>query len=311
MEWSERIGRRIRLRDLHILLAVAQCKSMAKAAEHLAISKPAISKVVADLEHALGVRLLERDRHGAEPTIYGAALLKRSVAAFDELRESVNDIAFLADPTAGQVRIGSTPLLSSSFVSGVVDRLSQRYPRMGFALEVTDADALDGELSERNVDLLVAQILGRVTDETFSVEPLYDDSSVVVVGAQSPWARRRKITLHDLADESWVLPPPKRAFGPVYVTAFRAAGLDYPRATVFTISPEARISLVATGRFLSIVPNSILRLPRPRAEIKILPVKLSAARVPFGIITLKNRTLSPAAQLFIEHARLLAKPLRP
>jgi DNA-binding transcriptional LysR family regulator len=76
MEWSGRIGRRIRLRDLHILLAVVQCKSMAKAAEHLAISKPVISKAIADLEHVLGVRVLERDRHGAEPTAYGTALLK-------------------------------------------------------------------------------------------------------------------------------------------------------------------------------------------------------------------------------------------
>src|SRR5712672_4069613 len=111
MEWSERIGRRIRLRDLHILLAVVQCKSLAKAAEQLAISRPVISRAIADLEHVLGVRLLERDRHGAEPTVYGAALLKRGSAVFDELREGVKDIEFLTDPAAGEVRIGGNPLL--------------------------------------------------------------------------------------------------------------------------------------------------------------------------------------------------------
>src|SRR5262245_20370443 len=91
--------------------------------------------------------------------------------------------------------------------------------------------------------------------------------------------------------------------------AFRAKGLHYPRTTVFTISPEARISLVATGRLLSIVPTSILRFPSRRPEIKVLPIKLSIARVPFGIVTLRDRTLSPVAQLFIEHAREVAKPL--
>src|ERR1700716_1612525 len=126
MDWSERIGRRIRLRDLHILLAVVQCKSMAKAAEHLAISKPVVSKVIADLEHVLGVRLLERDRHGAEPTIYGSALLKRGVTVFDELRDGVKDIESLLDPTTGEVRIGCTLLLALSFVSAVIDRLSRR-----------------------------------------------------------------------------------------------------------------------------------------------------------------------------------------
>ena len=80
---------------------------MAKAAEHLAISKPVVSKVIADLEHVVGVRLLERDRHGAAPTIYGTALLKRGITVFDELREGVEDIKFLSDPEAGDLRIGS------------------------------------------------------------------------------------------------------------------------------------------------------------------------------------------------------------
>ena len=124
MDWSERIGRRIKLRDLHILLAVEQCGSMARAAEYLAISKPVISKAIGDLEHVLGVRVLERDRHGAELTTYGAALLKRGITVFDELRESVKDIEFLTNPTAGRVRIGCNPILATGFVSAVVDRLS-------------------------------------------------------------------------------------------------------------------------------------------------------------------------------------------
>jgi DNA-binding transcriptional LysR family regulator len=143
----------------------------------------------------------------------------------------------------------------------------------------------------------------------FDFEVLYDDSSAVVTGGQNPWVRRRSIALADLVNESWALPPQQRAFGSVYVEAFRANGLDYPRATVFTIFPEARIGLVATGRLLSIVPTSMLRFPRRRPEIKVLPVKLSIARVPFGIATLRNRTLSPVAKLFIEHAREVAKPL--
>ena len=154
MDWSDRIGRRIRLRDLHILLAVVQYKSMAKAAEHLAISKPVISKAIADLEHMLGVRVLERDRHGAEPTTYGAALLKRGITVFDELREGVKDIEFLVDPTAGDVRIGCNPIVATGFVSAVVDRLSRRWPRIVFHVVARPGEMLLPELSERNVQLL-------------------------------------------------------------------------------------------------------------------------------------------------------------
>jgi DNA-binding transcriptional LysR family regulator len=85
--------------------------------------------------------------------------------------------------------------------------------------------------------------------------------------------------------------------------AFRASGLDYPRTAVFTTSPEVRISLVATGRFLTIVPMSVLRFSK-RPEIKVLPIELQDARVPVGIVTLKNRSLSPA-----QHAREVAKAL--
>jgi DNA-binding transcriptional LysR family regulator len=309
MEWSERIGRRIKLRDLHVLLAVVQCKSMAKAAQHLAISKPVVSKVIADLEHVLGVRLLERDRHGAEPTVYGAALLKRGTIVFDELREGVKDIEFLTNPEAGEVRIGSNPFLAASFVSAVVDRLSRRYPRIVFHLVVATPEALLTELSARNVDLLVTRRMGLIADGELSFDFLFEDPFVVAAGAQSPWVRRRRIELAELANEPWVLPPQASAFGSVVMEAFRVSGLNYPRTTVVTLSPEVRIRLLATGRFLAIFPASALKLPTSRPEIKILPVGLPTAPFPIDVITLKTRTLSPVAQLFIDCAREVAKPL--
>src|SRR5262250_3155669 len=107
MQLSDRIGRRMKLHDLHVLMAVAQAGSMSRAAQLLNTTQPAISKSIADLEHAIGVRLLDRGRHGAEPTQYGRALLDGGLAAFDELRLAVKNIEFIANPTAGVVRIGA------------------------------------------------------------------------------------------------------------------------------------------------------------------------------------------------------------
>jgi DNA-binding transcriptional LysR family regulator len=104
--WEARIGRRIRLRDLHVLLTAVQCGSMAQAARRLAVSQPAISKSIADLEHTLGVRLLDRGPRGIEPTLYGGALVRRGLAVFDELRQAVGEIEFMANPTVGEVRVG-------------------------------------------------------------------------------------------------------------------------------------------------------------------------------------------------------------
>ena len=100
------IGRRIRLRDLHVFFTVTQRGSMAKAAVDLGITQPAVSRVIADLEHALGVRLLDRSSQGVEATMYGNALLKRGGVAFDEIKQAIRDIEFLANPNVGEVRIG-------------------------------------------------------------------------------------------------------------------------------------------------------------------------------------------------------------
>lgn len=309
MKLSDRIGRRIKLQDVHVLMAVAQAGSMGKAARHLNTSQPNISKSIADLEHALGVRLLDRHRQGIEPTAYGRALLDGGAAVFDELRQTVKNLEFLADPAAGEVQVGCNPLLAASFVSTVVDRLSRRYPRIIFRLVTGYTEVLHHQLSERNVDLLIARKLAPIADERFDFEFLFDESSVVVAGAQSPWARRRRIELAELMNESWVLPPRGSGMASFAMEAFHSKGLNYPRMAVVTDSPLVRMSLLSTGRFLTVFPASTVRFPTQRPELKVLPVDLPMALVPNGIVTLKNRTLSPVVQLFINTAREVAKPL--
>ena len=104
IDWDRQIGRRLKLRDLHVFLTVAQRGSMAKAAAELGVAQPVVSAVIAGLEHAVGVRLFDRSSRGVEPTLFGRALLKGGAVAFDELKQTVKQIEFLADPTVGEVR---------------------------------------------------------------------------------------------------------------------------------------------------------------------------------------------------------------
>jgi DNA-binding transcriptional LysR family regulator len=309
MQLSDRIGNRMKLQDLHVLMTVVQAGSMGKAAQHLNTTQPNISRSIGELEHALGVRLLDRHRQGIEPTEYGRALLDCGVAVFDDLRQGVKNIEFLANPAAGEVRIGSTVFLAASFVSALIDQLSRRYPRIIFHLVTGYMETLYRELSERNVDLLIVRSSGPIADERLDFEFLFDDSYVVAAGTQNKWVRRRRIKLAELANELWVLPPRESVIGTIVMEAFRASGLDYPRVTVVTDSPHMRMSLLATGRFVTIFPASALRFPATRSELKVLHVELPMARRPNGIITLKNRTLSPVAKLLIDCAREVAKPL--
>jgi DNA-binding transcriptional LysR family regulator len=311
MRWNDRIGRRIKLSDLHILLAVAQAGSMAKAANHLAVSHPVVSRSISDLEHTLGVRLLERNPRGVELTAYGRAMLNRSHAAFDELRQGVKDIEFLSDPTVGEVRIGTTPPLAASFVFAVIERLTRRYPRITFRIvaEGVDQSAQLNNLTRRAVDLLVFRNVDAVMNGETSFELLFKSPYVVAAGAGNTWLKRRKIALADLMAERWALPSADDAFGTFVTEAFRSAGLEYPRAAVATSALEMRANLLRTGHYLTIVPEFWLRLPVRHAFIRKLPVELPATGAPIGIVILKGRQLSPTAQLFIECAREVAKSL--
>ena len=307
---SDRIGRRLKLQDLHVLMTVVQAGTMGKAAQRLNTTQPNVSRAIAELEHVFGVRLLDRHHQGITPTEYGRALLDCGTVVFDDLRQGVKNIELLADPGAGEVRIGSTNYTGETFVTAVIERLSRRHPRMTFHLVTSedDTDRLYRELSERNVDFVIARKRGRLGDPKLAFETLYAPSSVVVAGSRSPWVRRRRIALAELMNEAWVLPSPEGIMGTTYLDIFHADGLDPPRIAVVATPPGARLNLVATGRFLSII-TSVVRLSK-RPEIAVLPVKLQYATAPVGLITLKNRTLGPTAQLFIDEAREVAKPLR-
>jgi DNA-binding transcriptional LysR family regulator len=312
MQVSDRIGLRVKLHDLHVLMAVVQAGNMSKAAVLLNTTQPAISRSIAELERTIGVRLLDRNSQGVEVTEYGRILLDGGAAAFDDIRQAVKNIKFLADPTAGEVRIGCNHFLAGSFVSAVIQRLSQQYPRIVFHLVAAHVESLHRELTERNVDLLIAARWRPLIAERLQFESLFDDPFVIVAGATNPWTRRRKIELAELVNEPWVLPPPHSVLASVALETFRASGLDYPRTVVVTESPQARFNLPATGSFLTMFSASTLRFPTRRAELKALPVQLPMAPVPRGIVSLKNRTLTAVARLFIKHARevakLLAKP---
>ena len=303
----QRIERRIKLHDLRILMSVVERGSMAKAAESLATSQPAISRSIADLEFSLGVRLLDRGPRGVAPTPYGRALIRRGIAIFDELKQGLQDIEFLADPTAGEVRIAAPVGWGAGFVATVIDRLARRYPRIVCHLTICDTTA--PVLEQRAVDLVVTRPFAIPPPEDhFQGELLFTESTFVIAGNTNPWARRRRIKLADLINEPWTLPPPDDQAHTLLTDVFRAMGLELPRPAMVTATSVARLALVAKGHFLAMASESILRFGGWERSIKVLPIDL-AAPGPVGIVTLKNRTLTPAAQLFIDCAHEVAKPM--
>jgi DNA-binding transcriptional LysR family regulator len=304
MQWHERIGRRLKLRDLHILLAVVQSRSMARAASELAISQPAVSKAIAEMEHTLGLRLLDRTRRGVEPTSYGRVLIRRGLAIFDELKQAAQELDFLADPSVGELRIGSSESMAAGLLPAIIDRFSRQYPRVALTIaQAVFATMQYRELRDRNVDLLFGRVFAPSAEDDLQAELLCDDQLVVVAGSQSRWARSRRFGLSNLDREQWILPPADSLQGVSTAEVFRASGLDMPRAPLTTLSVHVSLQLVTTGRFVAMLPGSILRFGGSHWPVKVLPIKLPIQPRPVAIMSLKDRTLSPVAQRFIACAR--------
>jgi DNA-binding transcriptional LysR family regulator len=304
---TDQVERRLKLRELRILLAVVKAGSMAKGAVELAISQPNVSKAIADLEHAFGVRLLDRNHHGVEPTPYGLALIKRGIAVFDELRYAVKDVAFLADPTSGELRLGCTDFAAGA-VGVAIDRMSRQYPRITFEVMAADAATLQRELRDRAIELFVGILENTLGVEDFDTEILYDDPLIVVADAQHPLGRRRSIKLAELVNEAWALPPANTVAGAYVRDAFQTNSLAVPNTIVSTYSTILRHNLVATARFITVLPKSMFEVMSDRLSLKALPVHLPATRRTMAIVALKNRTMSPIARLFIETVSAVAKP---
>lgn len=307
---ASQVSQRIKLRQLNVFIAVVECGSMAKAAAHLAISQPVISKMIASLEQTLGFPLLERSRLGVEPTHFGKALFKRSIALCNDLRSSVDELKSLADPAVGELRIGSTEPVMAGLLPAIVDRLSRQYPRLALhIIEGEPPELQDRHLRNHDIDLMIGRLPSPTPAADTEVQVLLHESGVVVAGLRNPWVRRRKIRLAELVKERWCLPPRDSFPGRWIANAFHASGLEVPRASVTVYSILMQSALLSSGRFLSFLPATMLHFSNKRLSMKVLPVEMPVQMWPIGIVSLKGRTPNPAQGLLIDCAREVAKPL--
>ncbi len=310
MKWDDRIGRRLRLKDLHTLQTVADVGSMAKASERLGLSQPAISKAVADLEHVLSVPLLDRSSRGVALTEYGRLLVERTRVVFDEITQGVSDIDQMLDPARGHVKIGTTEPVAG-IVSEIICRLADRYPGLTFDVLISDLDTLVGELRERTRDVVVTRWAPPASADDLAVQTLFKSSLAVMAAHGHPLLHRKRLGLSDLMSERWTLSPPDSFLGRVVVDLFRHRKLPLPPTVVTTISIHMRLDLLASGRFLTVLPAQMLHYRSNKTWLRALDVDLHDSSQPIAFVTLKRRRASGALKLFeqasLEVCKTMAK----
>lgn len=313
MGWNmqiEKIRRRLKMRDLDTLVAVVRAGGMRKAADALAMSQPAVSKAIAELEDALGLHLLERSRRGVVPTAFGDALVRRSERLIDEVRGMLREIEELADPEGGEVRLGSMETLLAGVVGATVHDMMARHPRLRLTLESALAgDLMSHFLMRREVDFVVARPHPGPLPPEIAAEPLFHDRLLVVTDHAHPLARRRKLSAADLHDALWVLSRYElRPDSPV-AHWFAGQGLSLPPRVASSGSLQLRFHLLEQARAITCIPHSLLPFLTGTPRLRVLPVRIPAWPTATMIMTLRERLLPPAAHLFVARLRERSRPL--
>ena len=232
------------------------------------------------------------------------------MAVFDDVQQGVNEIGHLANPTVGELRIGASEPMIAGILPAILSHLNLLHPRIVFhVMQIGGGTQQARELRERRFDLFLGRVMGATNEDDLASEILFDEPLFVAAGVQNSLVRRRKIKLAELVNEPWTLPRPESGIGETLNDIFRSCGLDASPAVVLCNSIHMQLNLLATGRFLTLLPRSVLHFGANRISIKLLPIELAVEFAPVGIVTLRNRTISPVAQLFFESARLVARPL--
>ncbi len=305
----ERTRRRVRLRDLETLVTVVQAGGMRKAAGQLNLSQPAVSKAVAELEDALGLKLLQRGRLGVEPTAFGAALVRRSEALIDGVRGALQELTEMADPETGELRLGAIETVQGGLVSAAVNAVLSQHPRIRVVLEIGQSgDLIDHFLMRRQVDFVIARPYGALPPE-LEGEPLFRDRLQVVVGQPHALARKRKLRLADLMHENWILSRNEVLPDSPVVKALAAEGLGLPPRLMVAGGLAQRYALLTTGRFVTCMPHSLTPFVPEWAGLRVLPIHIPPWSRSTMIVKLRGRALAPSAELFLGTLRELSRPI--
>jgi len=284
----------LKIRHLVLLVELGRHASILHAAEAAGLTQPGASKLIGELEHALGVPLFERLPRGVAPTWYGKVLIRRASAALAEMDAAHQEIVQGQAGFGGRVCIGSVLSPASSLVPRALQLLKERNPRIQVAVSVDGSNTMVEQLRAGELDIVIGRIHDPAAGVELDFEPLADEARSLVVRAGHPWLERRDLQLDDLAGAAWILPPPGRLRDRL-MALFIARGLPQPADIIETLSLPLVMRLLAQGERVVALPPGLVQAELEAGTLAVLPFELGLRGDVYGIVTRKRHQLSPSA----------------
>ena len=285
----------LKTRQLVLLVELGRHGSILHAAEAAHLTQPAASKLLSELEHALGVQLFERLPRGVAPTWYGEVMIRRAGAALAELDAGHQEVMELLSGLRGRVAVGTVLTPSTSLLPEAVRRLKLEHPRLRVSISVDNSKPLIQQLRAGELDIVIGRVLDSESAAELNFEAVTDEPHSIIVRAGHPLLERQDLRLQDLAQQSWILPPSGSILRDRLTALFLSGGLDQPSEAVETLAMPATTSLLMGSDMIAALPPELVQPYLDAGLLKVLPFDLGLRMDAYGIVTRKQHQLSPVA----------------
>ncbi|WP_426105092.1 LysR family transcriptional regulator [Massilia sp. TSP1-1-2] len=300
---------RLKTRQLLLLIALDDHRNIHRAADELHMTQPAASKQVKDLEEMLDVRLFDRLPRGMEPTMYGETMIRHARMALTSLALAHDDIVALKAGLAGQVEVGVIMTPAMSLLPRAIANVKKVAPMLRIEAHVEASNVLLDRLQRGTLDFMIGRILEKENSSGLVYEELTEEPACAVVRVGHPLLQVEKLSLEDIYDKAWILPPHGSILRHRFDMMFRRAGLDVPVNVVDTTALLLITALLQQTDSLHVMPVDVAHYYASLNVISVLPIELPCKMDAFGIIRQKDHLLSPGAELLLKAVRAAAGEL--
>jgi DNA-binding transcriptional LysR family regulator len=304
------ITRKFRLRHLELIAELYDCRSILKASRRLSLTQPTVTKALQDVESTLAVRLFERSNRGLEPTPYGEIFVRHAKIVLAQLRHAAEELEGLRAGYSGRVTVGTLLAASASILPDAIALLKKQRPGVAISVVVGTYDILMPSLLVGDLDMVLGRLPAEGRSRALVYEEFYAEPICVVTRRGHPLARKRRLSLRELANEAWLLPLPETALRRQIERAFVDAGAPLPRNLIESVSILTNRALLRKSDSIGVMPYHVALDDVEQGLLAILPVKLKSIESPVGAILRAPGTLPPAASALLECLRVAGREVR-
>ena len=296
----------LKMRHLVLLVELGRHGSILHAAQAAHLTQPAASKLLAELEHALGVSLFERLPRGVQPTRYGEVMVRRAGTALAEMDAAHQEVMELQSGLSGRVAVGTVMTPSTGLLPEAIRLLRQTHARVQVSISVDTSKPLIQRLRAGELDLVIGRILDGESAQEFNFEPITDEPHSLIVRAGHPLIGRKDLGLEELARQAWIIPPYGSILRDRLTALFLSHGLDQPIETIETTELPVVTSLLCGSDMVVALPEELVQPDLAAGLLAVLPFELGLRMDVYGIVTRKEHQLSPGADATLAALRQAA-----